>query len=317
MNELYRVLGYSKQAFHKKLDREKIRLSQKRYLLSMIYKIRSNHPTMGCRDMYYKLQPENIGRDGFELFCKEEGLSVPKVKNWRRTTDSSGVIRFENLTENICLLKINQLWQSDITYFELNNRFYYITFIIDAYSRKIIGYCTSDRLTTEKTTIPALKMALKKRKTSLKNLIFHSDGGGQYYDKEFLKLTKKEGIQNSMCEYPWENGIAERINGVIKNNYLAHRKIKTFEELCHEVDRSVLLYNSEKLHIKLQRKTPDSFEKDYFCNNPKIDAENSTPESNYQSEGFFSPKGCNPKINTSNLSMECNSKKKSKTVNLI
>jgi transposase InsO family protein len=317
MNALYRVLGYSKQAFHKKLDREKIRLSKKRHLLSMIYKIRRDHPTMGCRDMYYKLQPENIGRDAFELFCKNEGLVVPKVKNYRKTTDSSGVIRFENLTEQLSVTKVNQLWQSDITYFELNNRFYYITFIIDAYSRKIVGHFTSDRLKTEKTTIPALKMALKDRKSCLKGLIFHSDGGGQYYDKEFLKLTQKEGFQNSMCEYPWENGKAERINGVIKNNYLIHRNINTFEALQKEVDRSVLLYNSEKLHIKLQRNTPDSFEKAYFCNDPKIDAENSTPESNYKPGGYCSPAGCNPKINTSNLAMECNSKKKCKTVNLI
>ena len=84
-----------------------------------------------------------------------------------------------------------------------------------------------------------------------KRLIFHSDGGGQYFDKEFLKLTSLHQFKNSMCEFAWENGQAERINGVIKNNYLIHRTIKSYEELVTEVDRTVYLYNHDKPHIKL------------------------------------------------------------------
>ena len=95
-------------------------------------------------------------------------------------------------------------------------------------------------------------------------------------------LTKKHKIISSMCQYPWENGKAERINGVIKNNYLIHRIINSFEQLQTEVDRSVLLYNNEKPHCKLQRKSPNQFEKDYLCTNSSI--ENTKPdstESNY------------------------------------
>ena len=108
-------------------------------------------------------------------------------------------------------------------------------------------------------------MALKTRKEfNLQGLIFHSDGGEQYYDKEFINLTKKHQIQNSMCQYAWENGKAERINGVIKNNYLKHRTIMNYNNLQKEVDRSVLLYNKEKPHIKLHRKSPIKFEIDYL-----------------------------------------------------
>lgn len=268
MNKLYKSLGISKQAFHQMMDRDLLVRSEKQQLLMLIYQIREDHPTMGARDLYYKLNPQTMGRDRFEEFCREEGLMVEKIRNWRRTTDSTGVVRFDNLLINMSLTAINQAWQSDITYFEVGGKFYYITFIEDSFSRRILGYSTSKRLTTEQTTLKALKMAINSRlkdKISIKSVVFHSDGGGQYYDKEFLKLTGKAGFINSMCEYPWENGKVERLNGVIKNNYLIHRNIKSFADLEKEVDRTVSLYNREKPHIKLQRKSPIEFEKQYLC----------------------------------------------------
>ena len=220
--------------------------------------------------MYYKLKPETMGRDAFELFCREERMAVKRYLNYRRTTDSTGVTRFENLIEGMTTTGINQIWQSDITYFEVSNVFYYITFIIDGHSRRIIGHSVSRRLLTEHTTLPAMNMAIATRNgQSLYGVIVHSDGGGQYYDKAFLLLTSKYGMQNSMCEYAWENGKAERINGVIKNNYLIHREIRCYEQLVKEVDRSVQLYNNEKPHISLKRLTPVAFENKYFYTHEK------------------------------------------------
>lgn len=267
MNKLYQTVGISKQAFHKWLDRRNRKLSEQEQLLCLIYQLRDDHPTMGVRDIYYKLEPSHIGRDAFEFFCKNNNLMAPRSKNYRKTTDSSGVIRFDNLLINMELTRINQAWQSDITYYEVNGRFYYITFILDSYSRKIIGYQTSKRLLTEHTTLPALEMAIKERKmqnTTISEVVFHSDGGGQYYDKNFLRLTAKYDFKNSMCECAWENGKAERLNGVIKNNYLKHRKINSYEVLVKEVDRAVRLYNEEKPHIGLGRKTPSNFESNYL-----------------------------------------------------
>lgn len=261
MNHLFKTIGTNKQAFHQQLRRTACAQQCLASLLPIIHQLRNDHPTMGSRVMYHKIMPEGIGRDAFEAYCRSENLTVKRTRNWRRTTDSSGVVRFDNLATGLRLTNIDQLWQSDITYFELNGRFCYLTFILDAFSRRIVGHHTSRRLLTDQTTLAALRMALKQRKWSPKDgLILHSDGGGQYYDRDFLKLTGQYKIANSMCEFAWENGKAERINGVIKNNYLRHRNIRTFEELVKEVDRSVKLYNFEKPHSGLQRLTPVKFE---------------------------------------------------------
>lgn len=231
------------------------------YLRIVMAQIRKDHPTMNGIAMYYKINPVSIGRDKFLLLCKEFGFRVERRKRFRGTTDSSGVVRFPDLLKGEIITDINQAFSSDITYFEINNCYYYITFIIDCCSRRILGHHVSSRLLTEHTTLPALKMAIKARRNFLpEGVIFHSDGGGQYYDQQFLKLTKRYKFRNSMCEFAYENGKAERINGVIKNNYLHYWAITNLKELIQSVDRAVELYNFEKPHKALQYLTPVKYE---------------------------------------------------------
>jgi putative transposase len=235
------------------------------YVKQILEQIRQDHPTLSCRAIYYKVNPVSIGRDKFERMCKEMGFTVERHINPCRTTNSNGVIRFDNLLIGIEITSINQVWSSDITYYDVKNIFYYLTFILDNYSRKIVGYSVSSRLKTEHTTLVALKRAIKltgKEVIKKSNIILHSDGGGQYYDKNFLALTKEYNFKNSMCEYAYENGKAERINGIIKNNYLRHKTINTVEELIAEVDRTIQLYNSERPHKSLKYKTPLEVEKE-------------------------------------------------------
>ena len=264
LNALYRSVGTSKQGFHRMLYRSSRFKEEVANLIKIIIQIRQDHPTMCCRDMYYKINPVYIGRDKFESICKEFGFQMNPKRNFKRTTDSNGVERFPNLTQNITLSKVNQVWSSDITYFDLGGVFYYLTFILDNYSRKILGYNVSARLQTEQTSLPALKSAIKQRGEIPEGIIFHSDGGGQYYDQNFLKLTNRYKFKNSMCEYAYENGKAERLNGVIKNNYLKHWDIKNLSDLTRSVDRAVRLYNTEKPHIGLKRLTPKQFEHEYL-----------------------------------------------------
>lgn len=306
MNQMYRTMTVSKQAFHQYHGRVLSELALEADLRWVITMIRKDHPTIGCRDMYFMIQPEGMGRDRFEEFCKYEGFAVKKFKNYRRTTDSSGVIRFENHASGMSITGLNQLWVSDITYFELNSRFYYITCIQDVYSRRIIGHQTSERLKTEHTTIPALQKAIKLRKKQghcIDNVVLHSDGGGQYYSTAFLKLTSEYNIKNSMCIYPWDNPYAERINGTIKNNYLIHRDINTFEALKREVDRTVKLYNEFKPHSSLNRLTPVNFENNIFALSNMTDGDESTENKSLE------PAGKNP-AGFSNMTsrLRCNKK---------
>lgn len=244
------------------LERRMLYNEEAGFLKQLVREIREDHPTLSCRAMYYKIIPEGIGRDKFEDLCHEWGYSIERSINYQKTTNSNGVIRFENHLSGLVLTNVNQAFSSDITYYELCGKFYYITFITDCFSRTILGQSVSKRLTTEQTTIPALQMAIKSRgEKILPGLIFHSDGGGQYYAKEFVAITTKYKLVNSMCEYPWENGKAERINGTIKNNYLKYMKITTFEDLIKNVDRAVSLYNEERPHKSLNYLTPLAFEK--------------------------------------------------------
>lgn len=207
MNSLYKAIGISKQSFHQHMNSYLMRLDEKKQLVRLIYDLRKDHPTMGCRDMYFKLNPELMGRDAFEAFCKEEGFSTDFKQNPRRTTDSSGVIRFDNLIKDLTITAINQVWQSDISYYEVNGRFYYLTFILDAFSRKIVGFNVSERLFTEQTTLKALQKALKNRGYDIpEGLIFHSDGGGQYYDKAFWHLHK-----NIICKIVCVNMLGKTV----------------------------------------------------------------------------------------------------------
>jgi len=224
--------------------------------------IRNDHPTMNGVAMYYKINPVTMGRDKFLKLCKELGFVVKQKPRFRGTTDSRGVIRFPNLMQSAAITNMNQAFCSDITYYEVKGAYYYITFIMDCYTRRILGHSVSGRLLTEHTTLPALKKAIKTRKPELaRGIIFHSDGGGQYYDSSFLELTHKYHFKNSMCEYAFENGKAERINGVIKNNYLRFKQIESLKDLMREVDSAVYKYNYEKPHKELRHLTPVAYEK--------------------------------------------------------
>ena len=183
MKQVLEVAGVSKQALHKhNLKQKEVSLIENAAIEAADL-IREEHPMMGCRTLYQVAKPACLGRYRFEELLLEKGYRVRYKPNFIRTTYSCGSY-FPNLIEGLELTNVNQVWQSDITYFHLNGRFYYLTFIIDVYSRKIVGFAASRSLHAQ-ANIAALKMALKARKgAGLGQLIHHSDRGGQYIDKE-------------------------------------------------------------------------------------------------------------------------------------
>jgi transposase InsO family protein len=263
MDRLYKAVGMSKQNFHQQLHRHQRREEESGYLWELMMQLRDDHPMMGARTMYDKLRPTEMGRDGFIDLYNQAGMKVRRYRNYRRTTDSSGVKRFPNLIEGLELTGVNQAYASDITYYEIGNRFYYLTFIMDLYSRRIVGWNASKGLKTEQTTIPCMQSLLKHMAEG-PLAIFHSDGGGQYYCKEFLKLTKGR-LRNSMGKTAYENPKAERLNGTIKNDYLKGYAPHDFRTLQKRLDKAVMMYNSERPHRGLNKMSPMEFEQSIEC----------------------------------------------------
>ena len=280
------------------LKRRKYKQEEQQQLIPLINEIREDHPRMSARDMYIMLQPDTMGRDQFERFCLESGYRVKKLKNYRVTTNSLGVTRFPNMIKDIEVTGVNQVFVSDITYFEIGTRVYYLTFIMDLFNREIVGWTASDNLRTESTTLPALHKVIRERgKSNLKGAIIHSDGGGQYYCKEFKQLTKDLEMVNSMAEERvYENSHAERLNGVIKNNYLYPYAPKDFKSLKKLLDKAVLMYNTEKPHSALGKSTPSN-----YLNKRKVDKENNLksnlPLSTSHNIDYFKRKITNKKVN--------------------
>jgi putative transposase len=259
-----------KQSFHQRLDRQLLVLEETEQLLVLVRQIRVDHPRMSSRKMYRLIRPLHLGRDRFEAFCFENGFKVSVKRSYRRTTNSLGVTRFENLLIGVELIDVNQVWASDITYYQIGDCFFFLTFVLDLYSRMIVGYSVAFSLSTASTTIPALEMSLRTRKIT-EGLIFHSDGGGQYYCKTWLQLTSAHKIKNSMCETPYENAYAERINGIIKNDYLSGYGPTNYNELVAMTKKAVTKYNYEKPHGSLGYRSPYDFEQSLNGNRGNVD----------------------------------------------
>jgi transposase InsO family protein len=243
------------------LSRRKYKFEEQEQLIPLINEIRRDHPRMSARDIYIKLQPSCMGRDQFERFCMDSGYRIKKLRNFRVTTNSLGVTRFPNMIKDLEVTRVNQVFVSDITYFDIGPDTYYLTCIMDLYNREIVGCSSSDNLRTESTTLPAIHRLINERgRANLKGAIMHSDGGGQYYCKEFKALTKELGMINSMTEEKvYENSHAERLNGIIKNNYLYPYGPTNMTSLKKLLNKAVLMYNTGKPHKALGKLTPKSF----------------------------------------------------------
>lgn len=213
---------------------------------------------MGLEVIYNKIKPQQMGRDKFIKVFQDLGYGVIRKPRFKKTTNSSGVKRFPNRLDQIELNSINQCFVSDITYYDLNDEFCYITFIMDLFNREVVGFSVSKTLRTIDTTLPALEMVVNKRGGKhLKDAIFHSDGGGQYYADEFLKKSNTQlNMINSMGKECYENPHAERLNGVLKNNYIIPYGPKSFKQLISMTTKAVKMYNTQKPHQALNGKTP-------------------------------------------------------------
>lgn len=260
-------------------------------LLSEVTAIRANHKRMGTRKLYEKLHPFMIehqikmGRDAlFDLLSAHQMLVRKRTRRIHTTQSHHWLRKYNNLIRDFVPTEPNQLWVSDITYWKINGTYVYISFITDAFSRKVVGYHVANTLETVE-TIEALKMALREliiEPNTLSNLIHHSDRGVQYCCKEYVKLLTDNHVQISMTENgdPLENAIAERLNGILKDEYLTDSHINSLYEAKLLLAKSVRLYNEERPHMSIGNHYPSIVHqqglktiklwKNYYKKNPTI-----------------------------------------------
>lgn len=256
--------GLTRQAYYQNKHRVLKTAIEEEILILEIRGIRKKHKCLGGRKLFGKLEEFmyehqiKMGRDAFFDLLRSGGLLVRRRKRHHVTTNSNHWMKkYPNLIKDLEPVSPNHIWVSDITYWKTKGGHYYISFITDAYSRKIVGYQVAETMEAIE-SIYALKMALKGLDTRAFVLIHHSDRGSQYCSAGYVELLRKNNIQISMTENgdPLENAIAERLNGIIKGEYLFDYQIDSLEEAKTILESVVGLYNEERPHSSVGNMVP-------------------------------------------------------------
>jgi hypothetical protein len=262
MNSLYTTLEISKQAVYQYQKRQEVYDTKIEILLLEAEELRKEHPGCGVEKMYATLKPNFIGRDRFVNLFMNLGFRLHKKQNYRRTT-YAGSIYYPNLIKGMFINAPSLVWQSDITYIYVAGNFYYAVFIIDVFTKIIVGYQLSDNMRAT-ANIKALNMALRVYKPPF---IHHSDRGSQYTSKRYIEILKANNSQISMALSAQDNAYAERINRTIKEEYLDHWKPKNFNQLKRYLKKAVTHYNNKRPHDNIGKLTPLEFKKKWENNN--------------------------------------------------
>jgi transposase InsO family protein len=259
MNALYKTIGVSKQAVYQYAKRQHIFDAKATQLVAEAEKLREEHPGCGVEKMYHTLKPDFIGRDRFIEMMMALGFRIKRKKNYRRTTIASKIY-YPNLIKGMEVVGPCQVWQSDITYIPVKDKHYYAVFIIDVYTKKIVGYQVSDHMRAT-ANVKAMEMALRSHPPPR---IHHSDRGSQYIYKKYIEILKQHKCNISMSLTAQDNAYAERINRTIKEEYLDYWRPSSFIELKRYVNKAVKSYNHKRPHNGINKISPDIFEKQWY-----------------------------------------------------
>ena len=259
-----KLFGISRQAYYKfqnKVDKQKI---QHPIIMDLVFKQRSLMPRSGTRKIYHNIKPElasigiKIGRDKLFDLLRSENQLVKRRKNFIRTTQSYHRFKkYGNLIAELEKTQPEQVWVSDITYIRIKGRFIYLSLVTDAYSKQIMGYELSDNLKAS-SSVKALKQAINNRKYPNRKLIHHSDRGFQYCSPEYISVLEENNIDISMTtKYdPYENAIAERVNGILKSEFYMDQTFNDIKEAKRELKKTIMVYNTFRPHLSCHYLTP-------------------------------------------------------------
>lgn len=234
-------------------------------VLRLVKDLRDTMPMLGTRKILYKIEPMlkahgiKMGRDQLFDLLRFHGMLIRRRKRSIVTTDSFHWLKkYPNLVAGISVCASEQVWVSDITYIKTIEGYSYLSLITDAYSRKIVGYCLYASLESAG-CIEALAMALSNRIFADRSLIHHSDRGVQYCSGSYVDILMDNRIAISMTQNgsPYENALAERMNGIIKSEFIPRKLYRNHVEAKKAIDSIITAYNSQRPHASLNYLTPE------------------------------------------------------------
>ncbi len=257
------LFGIDRQVYYRKIKRRIIKQDKAQLVVKMVLEIRTQMPRIGAKKLYYLLGNDlktlKIGRDKFIDILRANHLLILPKRSYHITTNSHHRFRkYKNQLLDLQITQPEQVWVSDITYIGKREKPCYLSLITDAYSKKIVGYNLSDNLNTE-SSLAALRLAVKHRKNKEIPLIHHSDRGLQYCSNEYQKILHKNDIQPSMIQNsdPYENAVAERINGILKQEFYIDKYNKDLPIMKQIIKETIEIYNEKRPHLSNHMLTPN------------------------------------------------------------
>ena len=268
-----RRFGISRAAFYKATKARSRKEINEELILALVRQEREVNPCAGTRKVLVAIRPElqkvgiSIGRNRLGKLLKRNGMLIEprKVFHCRTTKQDPSLIPSSNLVKDMEITAPDQALCSDITYIYTEEGFVYLSLVMDMFAKDIVGWAMSDTLETESGPLAALKMAAKVVGSG-KEVVAHSDRGCQYGSHVYRAQLDVLGWKSSMTEelHCYENGMAERLNGILKGEYFLDRHFKTKVEARKAVKEAIWIYNHRRLHEKLNYKTPVEFRNEWF-----------------------------------------------------
>jgi transposase InsO family protein len=265
------VFGLSKQAYYKRIKVFKDKELKEELVLQQVATIRQEMSQTGTRKLMQHIQPVlknyniKLGRDALFDLLRSKELLIRKTKRFHITTDSNHYYRpSPNRIKDIEIIHAEQVFVADITYIQTDDCHAYLAIVTDAYTKKIMGWSLEDNMKVGMVK-DALSMACKNCVYKHANIIHHSDRGKQYCCPDYTEFATKKGFMMSTTQKydPYENAVAERINGILKYEFGLRKILPSIEIAQKLMKQAVEIYNNKRLHWSLDLQTPQSVHSNY------------------------------------------------------
>lgn len=262
MKWLYQVLGLSKQGYHQRIKRQKAKMAKEALIIKEVNSVREELPKTGTIKLHEDIKEKGIkiGRDALFNLLRSRGMLIKRTKRFHITTDSHHYYYTSpNMIKDLEITHAEQVFVTDITYIKTDECHAYLALVTDAYTKKIMGWSLQKHMKVSLVK-EALAMAYKNLRYKHQSIIHHSDRGKQYCCPDYTEFAKKKGFTMSTTQQydPYENAVAERINGILKYEFGLVQTLPNLQIAQKVAKQAVALYNTKRRHLSLGLKTPET-----------------------------------------------------------